>query len=229
MPRKHENRGIKPKSILKNRKLDLSHKEAAGEPEAPPLPSREKSGDAAPTIRSNSKRALHLLTRIKQDQSPVASFFGVARLKGSALDLHNLLKDEAGHVRTGEGDIRRLFKGEPKKLRDLLEQDAELPGKTIQTKTEFVSINSQFNKIVVGPLEKTFRNRGRSKPDYSHLRKQAELLLGQAREARSSLKQAVQEAKQRNSANLEPDPIQFKIPGQRRKKRKRHSHSQRKK
>lgn len=130
MPRKHENRGIKPKSILKNRKLDLSHKEAAGEPEAPPLPSREKSGDAAPTIRSNSKRALHLLTRIKQDQSPVASFFGVARLKGSALDLHNLLKDEAGHVRTGEGDIRRLFKGEPKKLRDLLEQDAELPGKT---------------------------------------------------------------------------------------------------
>ncbi|KAK7720396.1 hypothetical protein SLS57_005485 [Botryosphaeria dothidea] len=228
MPRKRDTRGLKPKPILKHRNSDPKPEQAGGEPEAPPLPSREKSNDAAPTIRNNSKRALHLLMRIKEDQNPVASFFGVARLKGSALDLHNLLKEE-GHVRTGESDIRKLFRGEPKKVRTLLEQDAELPEKTIQTKTEFVSINSQFNKVIVSPLEKTFRNHGRSKPDYSHLRKQAELLFSQAREARGSLKQAVKDAKKRNSTDIELEPPQFKIPGQQRRKRKRHSHARRKK
>lgn len=235
MPPKHESRSHrKPKSILKHRKHGPAPGEgpageAAPAQEPPPeLPSREKSNDAAPTIRSNSRRACNLLMRIKEDQSPVASFFGIARLKGSALELHKLLKDEGGNVRTGEHDIRRLFKGEPRRVQALLEQDAELPEKTIQAKTEFVSINSQFNKIVVTPLEKSFRTHGRSKPDYGHLRKQAELLLDQAREARNSLKNAVRDAKKRNSTSVEPDPLQFKIPAQHRKRRKRHSQARRK-
>lgn len=140
MPPKHESRSHrKPKSILKHRKHGPTPQPAAEAPageaapaqEPPPeLPSREKSNDAAPTIRSNSKRACNLLMRIKEDQSPVASFFGIARLKGSALELHKLLKEEGGNVRTGEHDIRRLFKGEPRRVQALLEQDAELPEKT---------------------------------------------------------------------------------------------------
>ncbi|KAL1646819.1 hypothetical protein SLS58_002954 [Diplodia intermedia] len=204
----------------------------------PPLPSRENSPDAAPTIRSNSKRACRLLQRIAADRSPVAAFFGVARPTGPAAALHRLLADEGGRARTGERDVRRIFRGAGGetegglRVRDrLLEADGELPGKTVQTKTEFVSINSQFNKIVVTPLEKSFRSHGRSQPDYGHLRKQAELLLAQAREARDALKTAVKDAKRRNAGpddHDEPDPLQFKIPVQHRKRRKRHSQGRKK-
>ncbi|KKY23978.1 hypothetical protein UCDDS831_g02633 [Diplodia seriata] len=180
----------------------------------------------------NSKRACQLLQRIAADRSPVAAFFGVARLKGPAAALHRLLAEEGGRVRTGERDIRKIFRGEPKGVvRELLEGDGELPGKTVQTKTEFVSINSQFNKIVVTPLEKSFRSHGQSQPDYGHLRKQAELLLAQAREARDALKTAVKDAKRRNGGpddHDEPDPLQFKIPVQHRKRRKRHSQGRKK-
>lgn len=84
-----------------------------------------------------------------------------------------------------------------------------------------MSINNQFNKIVVTPLEKTFKTHSRSKPDYSHLRKQAELLLDQAKEARRSLKKAVKDAKKRSSKDVDADPPQFDIAGQRKRSHKR--------
>lgn len=136
MPPKHERRSGKPKSILKNPKREaLPVGEDEREPDAPPLPPRPT---ANLSIRSNSKNARRLLRKIKEDQSPVASFFGMARLKGSALELHTLLKEE-GRLRTGEGDIRRMFKGDPKKLKDLMEKDEELPEKTSE------DLDSQVN------------------------------------------------------------------------------------
>ncbi|EOD46711.1 hypothetical protein GTA08_BOTSDO05326 [Neofusicoccum parvum] len=222
MSPKHEGRVKYPKPILKHRRQDRKPSpKAEAEPEPPPLPARPN--EANPSIRNHSRKARRLLRKIKEDQSPVASFFGMAKLRGSAADLHKLLKEE-GNVRTGERDIRRLFKGDSKKWKTLLQTDAELPEKTVQAKTEFVSINNQFNKIVVSPLEKTFKSHGRSKPDYDHLRKQAELLLGQAKEARRSLKKAVKDARKRNSASLDPSPPQFDIRGSyRRKHSKRYS------
>ncbi|OJD37704.1 uncharacterized protein BKCO1_6000215 [Diplodia corticola] len=269
----HHHHKKPPKSILKNRKPPTPTTSAAAADADAPIPPTEadlppaeadpppaaaaadneppshdrNSADAhspPPTIATNSKRACQLLLRIKADQSPVAAFFGIARLKGAAAELHRLLAEEGERVRTGERDVRRLLRlrgggvGEINKgggggVREWewLERDEEVLGKTVQTKTEFVSINSQFNKIVVTPLEKSFRNHGRSQPDYGHLRRQAELLLEQAREARNALKTAVKDAKRRNSSaseDVEPDPLQFKIPVQHRKRRKRHSQGRKK-